>query len=262
MHGSDNFRISLRGSFVMGPESYGPGEFRFQDGWRMYPSDNNSNGPEGGWEFIVMADRRGFRRRGVVGWDTNSPEGQGEIALQHYIAKMFEFDGDLVDADASVKPGPAALQTTLGRQSSSGKLNGSFANKENWTAVSDATTAVVSVLGEPTSGPVVILSETKPHEIAMAACSFDTELVRIVTAGSCSIDGRIYEAGDIRVQLPGKPSGPVSAGPDGLQEVLILGDRRYAAPTVTDGDAWPATLGHTVEELLKELANRGALAAS
>jgi hypothetical protein len=246
----------------MGSETYNPGEFRFQDGWRMYGSEEILNGPDGHWLFIIMADRRGFRRRGVVGWDPETPEAKGEIAMQHYLAKTCEFDGDLVDADGHVRPGPAALQTTLGRQSNSGKLNGSFADQENWRAVSDATRAVVSVMGEPTSGPVLILADTKPHEVAMAGCSFDTELLRFVVAGSCSIDGRIYQEGDIRLQLPGKPCGPVAAGPDGLREILVLGDRRHAAPTFTDGAAWPAALGDIVQGLLEDLQARQSVTAT
>jgi hypothetical protein len=130
-HASDNFRISLLGSFLMGKEEYGPGAFRFQDGWRTYPSDSNACGPDGGWELTMMADRRGTRRREIQGWVDGSAEAEAEFALQRYFAETFEFDGDLVDLDTTIAPGPSALMTTAGPTSNSGKLNGSFADAES-----------------------------------------------------------------------------------------------------------------------------------
>jgi hypothetical protein len=251
-HASDNFRISLRGSFLMGKEEYGPGAFRFQDGWRTYPSDNNACGPDGGWELTMMADRRGTRRREIQGWVAGSAEAEAEFALQRYFAETFEFDGDLVDADGTVSPGPSALLTTAGPTSNSGKLNGSFADADSWTSVSDSTRALVSVLGDAVQGPVIALAETSPHQVAASASYFDTELMRFVIAGSCGIDGRIYEAGDIRMQLPSKACGPVSAGPDGLQELLVFGDRRFIG-AADDTAMWPANVSTIVGDLMETL---------
>jgi hypothetical protein len=83
----------------------------------------------------------------------------------------------------------------------------------------------------------------------MPQTRFETEVFRMVVAGSCDIDGQIYEYGDIRIQRPGAACGPVVAGPNGLQEVLILGDRRHAVPTVENNEMWPATLGAIVDDL-------------
>jgi hypothetical protein len=253
-HASDNFRISLLGSFVMGREEYNPGAFRFQNGWRGYPSDNCSWGADGGWEITMMADRRGTRRRQVQGWVPGSPEAEAEIALQHYLASTFEFDGDLVDSDGSVACGPSALVTTIGLTENSGKLNGSFADSSTWPEVSASTRAVVSIMGDQFCGPVVVLAATAPGGIAMPAWSFDTEVLRVVVAGSCWIDGRAYEKGDMRMQLPGRQSGSVSAGPEGLQEMLVFGDRRYLdLHAKCDELEWPGNVGKMVCDLIGRL---------
>jgi hypothetical protein len=255
-HGADNFRTPIRGSVMMGPETYKPGDFRFQDGWRIYPSDNNACGPEGGWGFIVMADRRGFRRRNTGGWKHGSGDPAEEIALQHYISKMFEFEGDLVDADESVSPGPSAMATTLGHKTS-GKLVGSFSDQESWRPVSAATRVAVALMGDPTCGPVLVLADTDPHRVAMAGSTFDTEVLHVVVSGSCSIDGRIYETGDLRLQIPGKPCGPICAGPDGLRELVVFGDRRHATPVAISGREWPSGIDAIVAELMADLSARG-----
>lgn len=253
-HASDNFRISLLGSFVMGREEYDPGAFRFQDGWRTYPSDSCSWGSEGGWEITMMADRRGTRRRQVQGWEPGSPEAEAEIAFQHYLATTFEFDGDLVDSDGSVACGPSALVTTMGRSENSGKLNGSFADSSTWLTVTQSTRAIVSIMGDRSCGPVVVLATTEPEEMAMPACTFNTEVLRVVVSGSCCIDGRTYKEGDMRMQLPGRPSASVSAGPEGMQEVLVFGDRRYLNPEVgSDQEEWPVSLVRIVGDLLSSL---------
>src|SRR5260370_25666960 len=62
-HASDNFRIALRGALRMGARSYGSGEFRLQQGWKPYGPDTVAEGPDGGWEMLMFADRRGMRMR-------------------------------------------------------------------------------------------------------------------------------------------------------------------------------------------------------
>jgi hypothetical protein len=54
----------------MGPARYGPGEFRFQQGWKPYGADGVAAGPDGGWTVLMFADRRGVRVPGVAGLST------------------------------------------------------------------------------------------------------------------------------------------------------------------------------------------------
>ena len=246
-HASDNFRISLLGSFEMGRESYGPGEFRIQQGWKPYPSDNASHGPEGGWEILLMADRRGTRARFVGASLPNLDE------IHAQISRTFGLAGDLLSDDPAAGSGPSALATTLGPPANSGKLNGSFADRDTWAPLGPATRAAVALMGDPVCGPVLLLAATEPAGVAMPACRFDTEVFRGVVSGSCEIDGRRYGKGQMRVQRAGSPCGPVIAGPDGVCEVVIVADRRAAAPVTSDA-SWAAALGATLRDLQHRLA--------
>ena len=247
-HCSDNFRVSLRGDLTMGREIYRPGGFRFQEGWKTYPTNNNSCGPEGGWEMELFADQRGMRASAVAG----GPE--LEMLLVEggrMLAGMFGLD-DLVAEPPPDICGPSALATTLGAADNSGKRNGSFADASAWRSVDDATTVAAGLLGEPTCGPVVLLADTAPNQIAFPAARFDTEVFRLIVAGSCAIGDRTYELGDMRLQRSGTDAPPVIAGDDGVQQVIVLGDRRCARPTV-GGTTWLHAL---VAELSDELASR------
>lgn len=251
-HASDNFRISLLGELTMGKDRYGPGAFRFQEGWRTYPNDNNSCGPDGGWEIVMMADRRGTRGR-IAGAEDEVDDVLKAAAQS--IAQMFGINGDIMSDDPKDGSGPSALATTLGPTTNSGKLNGSFAEADAWAEIGAGTRAAVSLLGEPTRGPVLVLSVSEPYRLVAPRCRFDTELLRMVVAGSCDVDGKVYEKGDTRVQRAGTWCGPVAAGPDGLQEVLVIGDRRHAEPTV-EGGTW--AYSSVVRELVAQLAARPA----
>lgn len=252
-HCSDNFRASLRGDLTMGRETYSPGGFRFQDGWKTYPKNNNSCGPDGGWEIEVFADRRGLRASAVIG----GPELELLMAEGgRMLAAMFDLE-PLVAEPAVDICGSSALVTTIGPTDNSGKLNGSFGDHGTWRSVSAATKAAVSLLGEPTRGPAVVLAVTAPNEIAFPGSRFDTEVFRLVVDGSCTIGDRSYEPGDMRIQRAATWCEPVVAGDLGLQEIVVLGDRRHAAADV-EGDAWSASLDSIVAELADELAARAS----
>jgi hypothetical protein len=254
-HASDNFRIQLLGDLTMGRETYRPGEFRFQDGWKPYPNEGMW-ASDGFWGLVMMADKRGFRRRLVKELPPGSDEEAMEIGMHRHVATTFGFGGDaLFPDDPTDTAGPSALASTLGRTTNSGKLNGSFADREQWMTVSPNTQIVVALMGEPTSGPVVVLSASKPDQVVTPRCCFDTEVFRLVVAGSCNIEGQVFELGDMRTQRAGTWSEPVVAGSDGLQEVLVLGDRRHVEPSV-ETETWLSALGGIVADLTGELTAR------
>jgi hypothetical protein len=259
-HASDNFRVSVLGSLEMGRERYGPGEFRFQHGWKAYPSDNASHGPDGGWEILVMADRRGTRGRPV------GPGAPDIEAKNAYAAQILEVvAGDMVSDDPADSSGPSALASTLGPAANSGKLNGSFAEHDTWPTLDAATTATVTLMGDPSCGPVVVLAATQPHAVATSGLRVDTELYRAVVAGSFELDGRSYERGTMRIDRAGTSTGPAVAGADGLQQLLVIGDRRGLTATAGDGCEWWRALRDLVAPLQAELDSRsvvdGAVAA-
>jgi len=254
-HGCDNWRISLLGDFHMGPEEYGPGEYRLQEGWRVYPEDDQSYGPDGGWQVVFMADRRGLKRRLAV----EPPQGvvYPEELVAPKIAEKFEFNCDLVSDDPAMTAGPTAIASTIGPPGHAklrmGKLNGSFADSDKWSAVAPATRMAVTLLGNKDKGPVLVFVHTEASEVAAPRSRVPTELYRLVVEGSCRIGGKIYEKGDMRIQEAGMWCEPVEALEGGLKELLIFGDRNGLEAIETTGEGWPRALPAVVAELGRAL---------
>jgi hypothetical protein len=254
-HASDTFRIILRGTFKMGPEMYGPGEFRFQQGWRPYPGED-ALGDDGLWMAVFVADRRGMRARYVKEPPPDSPEAQVAVEMHRYFGRTYELKGGDVwfSDDPKDTAGPSALASSLG-PIKSGKRNGSFADADSWTTSHPGTREAVSILGDPICGPVVVLTATEPNGVVTPPCRFDTEVFRMIVAGACEIDGRRYEKGDMRIDRAGEWFGPVVAGPEGMQQVVVIGDRRHATPTM-ESTADESAIGGVIHELLDELNAR------
>ena len=249
-HASDNFRLSILGDFEMGREHYGPGEFRFQQGWRPYPSDNNSQGPEGGWQIVMFGDRRGARMRPV---QIDDPSIEALVKSAHRVlAGAYGLTGDVISDDPHDTAGPSALISTLGPTSNSGKLNGSFEDSDRWLDVAPGTRASVTLLGHRERGPVVVLVASEPGAIAMGRYCVGTEAFHMIVSGSCQIGKGRYETGDMRVQHAGRWCDRIVAGGEGLWELVVLGDRRYTQPA-TESEPWSTTLFSLIADLQNEL---------
>ncbi|MBB5138410.1 hypothetical protein HNP84_008164 [Thermocatellispora tengchongensis] len=249
-HASDNFRLSLRGVLPMGPESYGEGEFRFQRGWKPYPSDNYAHGPEGGWTVLCFADRRGMRVRHV------SPDAPSHSAGDAKLADWLGVKGDLTSDDPADTAGPSALATTLGvfRKPF---LNGSYAESDEWPRVDETTRTVGALMGDPECGPVIIVSTTSAGGCASGGLTAGTEVFHLVVRGSCTIGGVDHVAGDMRVQRPGAHMGPIIAGPEGVDELIVLGDRRNAVPSLPETlRGWPTVIESLTFHLAETLSSR------
>lgn len=254
-HATDNWRMSVLGQCRMGPEIYKEGQFRLQEGWKYYPSDDVCQGPEGGWQFLVMADRRGMRVRGAT--PDLEVESQRENAGLRAVCEELGCRGDVfTDAETS---GPSAIASNIVPPAPPklrmGKLNGSFADSHLWPEVSAATRASATLFGDIDRGPVLVVADTRANECAMPASRFDTEVMRLVVEGSCEVDGQRYEAGDMRVQYAGKDSGPVQALENGLKEVLLFGDRRFITAGTETG-TWPNNLPGLIAELQQAVKSR------
>ncbi len=246
-HASDNFRLSARGVLPMGPEKYGPGEFRFQRGWKPYPSDNYAHGPDGGWSMLCFADRRGVKTRYV------SPSAPTHAAGDAKFAAWLGIKGDLESDDPADAPGSSALVTNVG-QLRKPFLNGSFAASSDWPAVNEFTNVAGALMGDPSCGPMIVLASTKPGGWAASEFSVDTELFHLVVRGRCSIGGVSQRCGDMWVQRPGSSVGPVIAGPEGVDELIILGDRRGSLPRFVDqAQGWPKEIAPLMGELTETL---------
>jgi hypothetical protein len=100
---------------------------------------------------------------------------------------------------------------------------------------------------------VVVLASTEPLRLATPATSFETDVLRVVLSGSFEIDGRLYEPGDVRVQRAGTWCESIAAGPDGLEEIIVLGDRRSATPQLEGTEGWAGALDTIVAQLRSQL---------
>ena len=233
-HASDTWRMPLAGTLPMGPDSYEPGEFRFQAGWKPYASDNLAGGPDGGWTALLFGDRRGLRVRPV------QADGPAVSPLDRAASDWLRVGGDLVSDDPAHAPGPSCLSTTIGDRPGRARINGSFGATDGWFRFGEARVAG-AWLGHPVTGPLVLLTAIGAGGRPLASYSFGTEVLRLVVRGSCQIGEAWYRAGDIRVEHAGS-CGPAKAGPDGVDEVVIIADRRFATSDSIRDPGWASTL--------------------
>ena len=252
-HASDSLRLCFDGEYGVGRTTYGPGGFRFQKGWVPYTGERF--GTDGCWVLIMGGDRRGSRARPV---DEELATSELEMMVRQGTKELVTSFGITVDDWLSDDPadtaGPSALVATMGVPTPSGKIDGTLGDP-GWEPVGPGTRAAIALLGEPERGPVVVLSTTEADQRAMARCRFGTEVVRMVVRGRCTIGDREYGPGDLRIQRAETWCDEAVAGPEGLDEVLVIADRRHAAPSVDaiDAGAWPTALGEVADSLLVRL---------
>jgi hypothetical protein len=249
-HPCDNFRIVMKGELWVGRERYHHGELRLQRSGRPYGSDGDAPDVEGNWRVIVFCDRRGHRVR------PTNPGMRAQSSRPEVIARTKERFGDVLpvildDADDGVD----GLVTTIDKPFSKlGHIDGSFGDSGDWLPVGDGARAAVSLLSEHETGPVVILQRTPAGHLATPGATFASDVFRCVIAGSHERDGATVEMGDTRFQAAGVPWEAVTAGPDGLDELLIVGDRTGAVPDVRGAGGWASDLGAILDGLRPRLS--------
>ncbi|MFI5053637.1 MAG: hypothetical protein ACHQDE_04690 [Acidimicrobiia bacterium] len=245
-HPCDNFRIVMKGELWVGQERYHHGEFRLQRSGRPYGTDGDAPHVEGNWRVIVFCDRRGHRVR-----PTNQ-DLRAQYSSPEVMARTKEYYGDMLPVILDdVDDGVDGLVTTIEKPFSKlGHIDASFDESDTWSPIGDGARAAVSLFSLHDVGPVVILQRTPAGRVATPSATFDSDAFRCVISGSHERAGQTVEMGDTRFQAAGVPWEPVVAGPDGLDELIIIGDRQGAVPTV-DGDTagWAATLDDILTDL-------------
>jgi hypothetical protein len=247
-HPCDNFRIVMKGELWVGQERYHHGEFRLQRTGRPYGRDGDAPHPEGNWRIIFFADRRGHRVR------PTNPQLRAEYASPDAIAGIRDHYGDVLpvilpDEDNGVD----GLVTTIDKPFSKlGHVDASFDESGEWEAVGDGSRIAATLMGLHDRGPVVVLQRTPPGRVATPAATFPTDVFRCVIGGSYRRGGKTVVMGDTLLRSADHPWEEVVAGPDGLDEVIIFGDRRGAPPDSGGGDVW-ATVGALVSRLRARL---------
>ena len=249
-HPCDNFRIVMKGELWVGPERYHHGEFRLQRSGRPYGRDGDAPHKDGNWRIIFFADRRGHRVR------PTNPELRAQYADPDAIARTKDYFGDVLPVVlADEDDGVNGLVTTIDKPFSKvGHIDASFDETGGWEAVGDGGRMAVSLLGVHDVGPVVILQHTRPGQLATPAATFGSDVFRSVIRGSYQQGGQTVQMGDCALRAGGRLWPAVVAGGDGLDEVIIVGDRRGAVPVTTGpGAGWSETVSELVVSLQADL---------
>ena len=256
-HPCDNFRIVMKGQLIVGQERYHHGEFRLQRTGRPYGRDGDAPHPDGNWRIILFSDRRGHRVR------PTNPELRTEFASPSAIARTQERFGELLPVVlADDDDGVDGLITTITKPFSRlGHIDASFEESDGWKPIGEGGRIAVSVLGAHDVGPVVILQRTPPGAPATPRMTFASDLFRCVIAGSAEIDDGARLMGDTEGRPAGHVWAPVRAGAEGLDELIIVADRRGASPTAEERGAnttratakWVSTVDDLVGKLISQL---------
>jgi hypothetical protein len=252
-HVCDNFRIVMKGELWVGRERYHHGEFRIQRSARPYGADGDAPDVEGNWRIISFADRRGARTR------FTNPELRAKVEDDEAIAKQREMTG--IDILPANHPGVNGLVTTLTTPWSKVQhIDATVNEATDWPEIGDGGRVCVNLMADHEVGPIYIVQQTPPGKMATPALTFGSDVFRCVISGSHLRHGETVEMGDCRFQAAGVPWEAVVAGPDGLDEVVIIGDRRGRRAKVEGEDnGWTDRIEELVDDLLPGLEALTAL---
>jgi hypothetical protein len=251
-HPCDNFRVVMKGELWVGNERYHHGEFRLQRSGRPYGRDGDAPHVEGNWRVIFFSDRRGHRVRPTnpeLRAQSSSPEAfeRTKAAFANLLPVI------LPDEDDGVEGLVSTIDKPFSRL---GHVDASFKEAETWDTLGVDIHIASTLMGHHEAGPVVIVQRTSPDAQASPACTFGSDVFRCIVAGSHAEGDRLLEMGDTRFHAAGDPFEAVVAGPDGLDEVIIIGDRRGATAEVTGSDpaGWATHLAETLARLRSGLS--------
>jgi hypothetical protein len=243
-HGTDTWRITLRGEMNMGARKYLPGEFRYQAGNKPYGSDDLAWGPDWGFSIVMMADRRGA---------PSFPPDRDPEKIREARARtrpLYDWLGFATVEDYS---GPQGVATTLPRAPRAPHVEGSFAKTDTWQEVTPGVRVSAGLLGHATAGPVLLHIHAEPGCVAFPASRFDTEVLHIGSVGSGAIGKRDIGEGDLRLSEAGAAGQTLMAGEAGYCGTVVFGDRRGLRSSLpaafADSGAWSAWMTKTLEEL-------------
>jgi hypothetical protein len=254
-HQCDNFRVVMKGELIVGQERYHHGEFRIQRSGRPYGRDGDAPHVEGNWRIIMFADRRGHRVR-----PTNS-ELRAQYAGPEAIARTRAHFGsmlpEILDDDDD---GVNGLATSIDKPFSRlGHIDASFEEAGSWEPLASDGRIALTLLGDHQAGPVVILQRTPAGQPATPSFTLDCDVFRCVIRGSLEAEQTVRHMGDTRTQPARHRWAAGVAGPDGVDEVIVIGDRR-GLRSLLDGDAirWADSVIALVDRLSPALASQAS----
>jgi hypothetical protein len=232
-HGSDQFRVVIKGEYLVQSRRIKAGDFGYQESGRTY-REGLAGGAGDCWIFALHGTWPGAR--GTLVKKTGNLVINDDSLYDNQLDRFVEAPDDPYwnDVPGGAK-GMAALTTTLG-PNRAGYAWGSFDETDSWRPLAEDVVATAGMFGPARSGPVLLTIHAGPDRVAIPAAAAETEVVCVVIRGSATIGGKRYEAGDMRVQKSGAALDEVVSGPDGLDMVLLVADRR-GRPQIVGNDA-------------------------
>lgn len=153
-----------------------------------------------------------------------------------------------------VPPLPS-VATTIG-SCRHGFLLGSFDANDGKRELGEGVQVTASMWGDRASGPVMLMIKGEAGATVIPGFTSATETMCVLASGSCRIGATSYNFGDLRIQAADLHQEEVTAGPEGVELMLLIADRR-ALPKVAAADAsWGAGLDVLVAELGSDLDAR------
>jgi hypothetical protein len=117
------------------------------------------------------------------------------------------------------------------------------------------------IAGEPTAGPVLVFLDCAAGTEALPVRAIGTEVLVAPVSGSIDVGGTILAQGDVRLEEADVEHAAAVAGPEGVQLVVLVADRRALAAAL-DAGAVPGALGGALADVLPRLLGDLANAAA
>ena len=219
-HRTDTFRIALashsRQTRVSG-HWFGHGSFVLRGANDVYVE--SLEGGHGALLLLVSADRRGYH---PVYSDRDRAE--AEATLDESASVVFgdeqphfhEHDDDTVSAVAA---------TFADLNSKRPELYGDLHDQTNWHRMSDGSDVAMVLMGDPSSGTLVEMTQWPGGTSEPAKSASETDRFWLMTGGSCFIGDRLYHEGDFRFLPAGTVDPEIVRGESGSTEVVVTADR-------------------------------------
>lgn len=249
-HGSDQFRAVIKGEYLLQTHRMGAGDFGYQESGRIY-REGLSDADEGCWIFAMHGNWRGAR--------TTPTRRDGDFDEVLYDNQLDRYAQTMDDSCWwNVPGGPKgirAIKTTLKLQA--GWAWGNFDDPEGWRPLTEGVQFTAGVFGLPETGPILLTIKAEPGRVAVPPAVCGAEVVCVVIGGSAEIGGKPFQKGELRVQSAGVPLEAVVSGPDGLNMVYLIADRRHRLQFSADDASsiqWRDTFESVCSELLPSAA--------
>lgn len=246
-HASDQFRAVIKGEYLLQTHRMKAGDFGYQVSGRNYREGLSGNAGEC-WIFAMHGTWPGARGTKTRDDGTFPLTELFDNQLDRFVDEPDDPYWDKVVGGARGIP---AVRTTLNSKGASYEW-GSFDETEDWRAIAEDVVATAGVFGLADSGPILFTIHAPGGRVVMPAAAYGTETVCAVIRGSADIGAKHFEAGDLRVQNAGVALDTVVSGPEGLDMVFVVADRRERPNRVADDGAplsWMDAVGTMYSEL-------------